>query len=522
MNWSQGLQYFASAIRNGRFLTFGVRAIGKRSPLLLLTSLLIVAATQKVAPQSDPTFPLSQSADKHYVVDQLGVPFPIVGRALWELVSLTPADRAIILNDTANRGYTAVEMRAPSRTDNSPNPPFDGDGHLPFLKRLDGAAYTGRLSYGSINNEAPDFTTPNEAYWSFVDAIFNDALARGLAVVYFPAYNGYAGGQEGWMAEMVANGSTRMQAYGAWIAARYQNQPNIIWTIAGDFGNGSNPYSGAQLAVEQAFVTGLRSVGTKLITAEPDSGTLASQLPSTVGAAITLNGIYDFGGDDIATLGRTAYALTGPVRPAIMIEEPYDQEGPDGTNKNDSATQPVRRFQWWGWLTAIGGFVHGNGYVIHFDGGGACCWKQHLNTTATQDATRQAAFMRSIPWYQLVPSGLSGMQTLITAGGGSPSSASYVAAAATPNGTYLVAYIPPAHNGSITVAMSALSSAVRARWFDPTNATYTTIGSALSNSGTRVFTPTGNNSAGQADWVLVLDTQAVAPPAPPTNLKIVQ
>jgi hypothetical protein len=65
--------------------------------------------------------------------------------------------------------------------------------------------------------------------------------------------------------------------------------------------------------------------------------------------------------------------------------------------------------------------------------------------------------------------------------------------------------------------MGAMSAPSSARWFDPTNATYTEIATGLANSGTLSFTPPGNNSAGQRDWVLVLDTGA---PAVPTNLRV--
>ena len=68
-----------------------------------------------------------------------------------------------------------------------------------------------------------------------------------------------------------------------------------------------------------------------------------------------------------------------------------------------------------------------------------------------------------------------------------------------------MAYVPPAHSGPITVDMAAMSGPTRARWFDPTSAAYTDIGTGLANTGTRSFTPPGNNSVGAKDWVLVLD-----------------
>ena len=75
-------------------------------------------------------------------------------------------------------------------------------------------------------------------------------------------------------------------------------------------------------------------------------------------------------------------------------------------------------------------------------------WHDHLDTQGSRDMARLNAFIRSITWYELVPSGLNGMRTLVTAGGSSESSSDYVAAAATFDGTLLVAYIPPAHRGA--------------------------------------------------------------------------
>ena len=51
----------------------------------------------------------------------------------------------------------------------------------------------------------------------------------------------------------------------------------------------------------------------------------------------------------------------------------------------------------------------------------------------------------------------------------------------------------------------------RASWFDPTSAAYTEIGTGLPNTGTRVFTPPGNNSTGEGDWVLLIATPAPTP-----------
>ena len=455
-------------------------------------ALLFVTALLGSAPAA-PVFPVKYSANNRYLVDQNGTPFPIMGRTAWCLTALSAGDSHTFIDDTAARGYSAVELQAVTHDPRGDNPPFNGNGDLPFLKRLDGTAWN-----GSLSGSAPDFTTPNEAYWSFVDGFLSYCESKGILVFLFPAYVGYAGGEQGWMQEMVANGTTNMQSYGAWIATRYQNQKNLVWMMGGDLGD----FDPAQSDVEGALLTGLKSVPGQqsvLFSAEWQSDWIATDQP-TFGVSMTLNSVYSFSGD-VNDHGRRAYAYN-PVEPAFLLEEPFDEEGPDGNGYNPSATQPVRRFQWWGWLSTIGGYISGNAYVIPFR---APAWRDHLDTQGSRDMGRLNAFIGSIAWYKLVPSGLNGMRTLITAGGSSVSSSDYVAAAAAPDGTLLVAYIPPDHSGPITVDMEAMGGPARARWFDPASGAYQDIGTELPNTGTRSFTTPGNNSAGAQDWVLVLD-----------------
>jgi len=477
--------------------------------------LWIVLALMFVAPvQAAVAFPVKYSSDRHTLVDQNGVPFPILGRTAWFVTSLASADYHTFVDDTASRGYTAIELHVVNHDPRGNHPPFNANGDAPFLKRLNGSPWSGALTYSNINADAPDFTTPNEAYWSAVDGLLSYCESKGILVFMFPAYVGNQGGDQGWMQEMVANGSAKMQSYGAWIATRYKNQKNLVWMMGGDSGN----FDTAQTAAESGLLNGLNSVAgqqSTLFSAEWTTGSIATD-QSSFGTSMTLNGVYNWNGD-INSLSRRAY-VRSPTIPAFLLEEPYDEEGPDGNSYNPSAIQPVRRFQWWGWLSTIGGYISGNGYVWPFNSG----WQSHLNTQGAQDMARLNAFIGSIPWYNLVPSGLGGMRTLITSGGGSSvSSTDYVTAAATPQGTLLVAYIPPAHSGAITVDMAAMGGPVRARWFDPTSGAYTNIGSALPNSGSRSFTTPGNNSVGKTDWVLVLDMSTGTTLPPPTNLRVV-
>jgi Putative collagen-binding domain of a collagenase len=83
-----------------------------------------------------------------------------------------------------------------------------------------------------------------------------------------------------------------------------------------------------------------------------------------------------------------------------------------------------------------------------------------------------------------------------------------VVAAATLDGTRLVAYVPPGHPGPITIDMTAMSEPTQARWFDQTTVAYVDAGVGLLPPGTQqqIFTPPAESHVdGFGDWVLVLE-----------------
>ncbi len=114
----------------------------------------------------------------------------------------------------------------------------------------------------------------------------------------------------------------------------------------------------------------------------------------------------------------------------------------------------------------------------------------------------------SLPWQDLVP---DQDHTVVTAGLGNygnlqtrVSQSDYCTASKTPDGAFVVAYMPTER--TITVNMAGLKGPAEARWFDPTNGAYTAVpGGPFVNMGTRQFTPPGKNHDGEGDWVLLLN-----------------
>lgn len=484
------------------------------------SSTVPISSSSIVAPQ--PSFPLVASVNHRYLQDQKGIPFPILGRTAWFITSLSENDYKLFIDNTVAKGYNAIEFNAINHDPRGNHPPFGGNNALPFTRRVDRSRWTGSLSYRS-DTEVPDFSQSNEDYWKHVDGLLAYAESKGVLCFTFPSYTGYRGGNEGWMFEMVVNGSIKMRDYGRFIANRYKNRKNIVWMLGGDYGTGEFQFTSDQVAVEKAMLAGMQSISgqaSRNFSAEWNQDSIyTDQNDPILRAAGTLQGAYSFKGA-VNLYARNGYGLfdsdgTTPhsAIPTFLLEEPYDQEGPDGNKVNPSAIQPVRRFQWWGWLSGIGGYISGNGCVWPFnppkrwsfsfcsDG-----WQAHLNTQGAQDMARLNAFVRSIAWYNLVPSGLGGMKTIVTAGGSQPALPDYVAASASPDGMLLVAYIPPDHLGPITIDMTVMGGQAQARWFNPASAAYTRIGT-FANVGTQTFVPPGNNGTGFTDWVLLLERQ---------------
>src|SRR6476620_7948146 len=239
-----------------------------------------------------PVFPLKTSSNGRYLVDQNNKPFPVLGRTAWFVISQPVDGYKTFITNCVSHGYNSIEMHVLDHDPRGNHPPFNGNGDIPFLKCLDGSSWKGSLVYKNATREAPDLTTPNETYWQFVDSFLSYCASNGIVVFFFPAYLGYDGGEQGWMRELVANGPSKVQAYGTWIANRYKNQGNLVWMLLGDMGNFSEPQKNA----EAALIKGLKSVpGQQSIhySAEANSGQ-NSRDQTDFGHEMTLNGVYSW------------------------------------------------------------------------------------------------------------------------------------------------------------------------------------------------------------------------------------
>ncbi len=148
-------------------------------------------------------------------------------------------------------------------------------------------------------------------------------------------------------------------------------------------------------------------------------------------------------------------------------------------------------------LSGASGHIYGNNPVWLFASG----WQSALDAPGAATLQYLKSLFDSLAWWTLTPD-TGG--TLLTSGVGTGSGRA--AAARASDGSFAVLYMPSSR--TIAVNLGQLTGPnVRARWYDPTNGTYSTVsGSPFAASGSRNFTPTGNNARGFGDWVLVLDS----------------
>ncbi len=436
-----------------------------------------------------PVYPLKQSANRRYLVDQNNAPCLIIGESPQSLiVNLATNDAATFFANRSGHGFNTTWINllcveyTGGRADASTY-----DGILPFTAKVPSTS-----SY--------DLTTPNEAYFARADQMINLAAQQGIQVMLDPAETGglvYQG------TTLLDNGTNRCRAYGQYLGNRYKNFPNIIWLSGNDFQNWQTP---ADDAVVRAVALGIQDTDTNhLQTAELNYLVSSSLDDTNWNSLLTLNATYTY----LPTYARLQqdYNRTNFL-PNFLVEANYEFEALQGPVTTAAI---LRKQEYWTMTCGAAGQMYGNRYTWPFLSG----WQGFLDTPGSIEMGYLKTFFEARAWYNLVP---DTNNTVVTAGFGTFSNTGFVSdndyltAARTPDGSLAVVYTPVIRQ--FTVDMSNLSGPATTRWFDPSSRTFVPIaGSPFTNSGMLNFTPPSVNSDDDGGWVLVLETNP--PPDPP-------
>jgi Protein of unknown function (DUF4038)/Putative collagen-binding domain of a collagenase len=426
-------------------------------------------------PAGLPTYPLKASVNGRYLVDQNGTPTVLVGDSPHSLfVNLSTQQADAYFANRASYGINALWVEVLCNTYTAGRP--------------DGSTYDGIIPFTTPG----DMSTPNPAYFSRLDQMVQLAANHGIQIVMDTFETA------GWMSVLEQNGIRKALEYGKYLGNRYKNFNNIIWITGNDFQTWNTSTTDNHLIA--AIMRGIASTDPNHLQTTELSYLVSGSLDDALLVPYTsLAGAYTYYPTYAEVLHEYNEATFVPV---FMEEANYEFEDNTGMDYGDPET--LRRQEYWTMLSGATGQLYGNHYTWTFESG----WQHNLNTPGIRQLQYMKDFFSARQWWDLVP---DQTHTVVIAGYGTFSDTGslhdndYVTAARVPDGSLVLAFCPT--STTITIDMTQMRGRTKARWFDPSNNTFSRIdGSPFGNTGTQDFTTPGNNGDGDPDWVLVLES----------------
>ena len=207
-----------------------------------------------------------------------------------------------------------------------------------------------------------------------------------------PAYLGWGGGDQGFFQEIKAGGVEKLKAYGEFLGARFEDCPNVVWMIGGDFKLPEEHHWAINVLAEAIRTGGAKQLMTV-------HGGVQSAV-DVVGEQpwIDINNTYSYDAE-IFRLYRKDYRRT-KTRPFVLIESTYE-------NEHNSTPGQVRRQAYWALTCGACGQFFGNNPIWHFDGPGLFeakkSWQKELDSTGSRDMARLKTAFLDRPWHRLTP-----------------------------------------------------------------------------------------------------------------------
>jgi len=393
--------------------------------------------------------PIRISPNGRYFVDQNGKPFFWLGDTQWELFRLfTIEDAEAILEDRQKKGFSAIQIMITGV----------GDGTKPDI--------AGQTPW--IKND-PD--TPNEAYFKNVDAVIRLGRKYGLVFVL--------GVYHQLQVSLITMANARR--YAKWIAQRYRDMPNIIWTM----------YPKAEmvfLPVLRELAVGLQEGddGIHLITVHPDpSPTSSSFIHNESWLAFNMNQpciSYEL----IYKMVSYDYSLA-PAKPTVMAEGGYE-----GTEFGRLQTPlEIRKQAYWSHLA---GGHHSYGHNDSWCN--PSLWKSWIDSPGSNNMKVYRDIITSCrEWWNWIPD-----QSVFASG--ENSGISLNVAARSSLGDWVLIYLSSETNVSVRMDKITAGNNIQASWIDPISGEKTLIGS-FKNTGTQSF----STPKGWKDAVLLLESR---------------
>ncbi len=325
---------------------FRVRCLLRRVALPVMLALIVPAVT---AGATNTMYRVSDNG--RYLVGPDGMPFFWQGDSEWELFyALTTENAKELLHARSEQGFTVVQAMC--------------DGLFP--KWIPPEKLPPRRELMPWVNDNP--LTPNEAFFTRMDSIVAAARAEHL-ILLIGVYH---------LDDVKAKRITlaNVGVWTRWLAHRYKDAPNIIWTMYSALDPSSFP-------MVRAAIDGLKKgdAGSHLVTLHPE-GIAGSS--SVVPADLAVNTFQSLtSGHPNYQFAQADYART-PAKPVVNGEARYEEDG--GTTPFD-----VRRSAWWSYLA---GAAFSYGHIRNWTSPNS--WREWVSAAGARQVQVVGSFLRSL------------------------------------------------------------------------------------------------------------------------------
>lgn len=395
----------------------------------------------------------------------------IQGDSPWSMiVDLSAESAARYMDDRETKGINALSV---SLLGSVANGGIDDDGRT----------YDGILPFVD-----GDVGKPSREYFDRAHEYLAMARDRGMNVFLYPV--------DAWVVgnAFKPNNIAQCEGYGAFLAERFADLPNLVWMFGGDYVPDTDlPAEGSTTDhCIAAIINGLRVAG--------DNRPFSIQIGfgeetfSTQNKywrdKVDWNFVYNYGPTYRAV--RAAYE-DRPI-PVILGEANYEGENnqPDTPN---TTNETLRRQTLWALTSGAVGDMYGSADWNFSEG-----WENRLDRPGLDQVSGIRRIFDSIQWWLLEPDLTGRFLTSETEagpeaqGGNDVLDGTLATATVAANGNAAIVYIPSTR--TVTVDTTLLSTNFRAQWIDPTN------GKASDAGVQQQYTSPGANADGDGDWIL--------------------
>lgn len=442
---------------------------------LAALAVALAAAVSFAAAAATPR--LKVSANGRCLIQHNGRPFFWNGDTNWRLYKLTRQQVDQYLNNRKAKGFNVIQG--------------------PELLHSQVTSETTN-AYGAVNTNPAQ---PSHAWFEHIDYIVDAADARGMYIALVVTWG------HNWD---LFSSNAQARNFGKWLGARYKNNSNVIWIVAGEYLiDGTSPTITARW---NALGAGLRagSQGKNLITVHGSyqPGRQSSAVKFHNKNWLDFNMVHSSQSGDTGS-GADNWSLVAgdwnrsPAKPTIDGEAHYERVS--GWNAFG-----VRRRAYWSVFAGAFGHTYGaasvwQSYRPGLDAsefGSAAPWQNAMQYAGASDMKHLRRLIESRPMLRRRPA----QDIVISHAGGVPTR---IQATRDGLGRFAMIYIPQSGK-QFTVNMGAIAGpSAKAWWFNPRNGKAAAIGTFPASASREFTTP-----ATGPDWVLVLDSSAKNYPRP--------